>query len=73
MTPADRCIGCHKTLAQVGGQRIVCQRCNNVGLCPRCGEPYPRAPGADVLHDDGTVGHVPVIAGMGLRCSKCQG
>jgi hypothetical protein len=114
MTPAERCIGCNKTQAQVGGQRIVfahgvsvsisdnkvevnglpcpvrarararrqlragrrpwlCQRCSNVGLCPRCGEVFPRAPGADVLHDDGSIGHVPILAGMGLRCERCQG
>jgi hypothetical protein len=111
MTPAERCIGCNKTLAQIGGQRIVfahgvgvsdsghvtglpcplrarararrqlrqgqrpwlCQRCSDVGLCPRCGEAFPRAPGADVLHDDGSVWHVPVLAGMGLRCERCQG
>jgi hypothetical protein len=110
MNPADRCIGCNKTLAQVGGQRLVfahgvgvddsghvtglpcplrarararrqlragrrpwlCQRCSNVGLCPSCGMPFPRAPGADVLHDDGSTGHVPVLAGMGLRCERCH-
>jgi hypothetical protein len=113
MTPADRCIGCDKTLAQVGGQRIVfahgvsvsisddkvevnglpcpltarararrqpragqrpwlCQRCSNVGLCLHCGNLFPRVPGADVLHDDGTVGHWPLVAGMGLRCEQCQ-
>jgi hypothetical protein len=111
---ADRCFVCNKTLAEVGGQRIVfthviavringndievvgvdcslealarageqfragqrpwlCQRCSNVALCHECGEPFPRCPGADVLYDDGSIWHVPFVAGMGLRCAKCDG
>jgi hypothetical protein len=51
----------------------LCQRCANVGLCFRCGSPYDRAPGADILDDDGTILHVPLVAGMGRRCGRCEG
>jgi len=116
--PGERCIGCRRKLAEIGGQRIVvagavrisvndddphptakvtglwwpwlararakrilrsgchpwlCQRCANAGLCFRCGTPYDRAPGADILSDDGEVLHVPLLAGMGRRCERCEG
>lgn len=114
--PAERCIGCQRTLKNCGGQRIVaavsvsvrimdeglepsveitglhcslfakararrivrsggypwvCQRCAGVALCPRCGNPYHIAPGADILSDDGGVSHVALVCGMGIRCERC--
>jgi hypothetical protein len=60
-----------KRIVYSGGYPWVCQRCAGVGLCSRCSTPYPIAPGADVLSDDGTVLHVALVAGMGLRCERC--
>lgn len=116
--PGERCIGCRRSLTEIGGQRIVaagavtikliedevrpsvevagllcpwfarararrivrsgrrpwlCQRCTGVGLCRRCRTPYRLAPGADILPDEGAVLHVPLVAGMGLRCERCEG
>jgi hypothetical protein len=51
----------------------LCQRCTGTGLCGRCRTPYRLAPGADILTDDGAVLHVPLVAGMGLRCGRCEG
>ena len=51
----------------------LCQRCTGVGLCRRCRTPYHLAPGADILTDEGAVLHVPLVAGMGLCCERCEG
>jgi hypothetical protein len=50
----------------------LCQRCTGTGLCRRCRTPHHLAPGADVLTDEGAVLHVPLVAGMGLRCERCD-
>jgi hypothetical protein len=116
--PGERCIGCRRSLTEIGGRRIVaagavkikliedevrpsvevaglwwawfprararrtlrsgrhpwlCQRCTGTGLCRRCRTPYHLAPGADVVTDEGAVLHVPLVAGMGLRCEQCEG
>jgi hypothetical protein len=55
-----------------GRRPWLCQRCTSVGLCRRCRTPYHLAPGADILTDDGAVLHVPLVAGMGLRCERCE-
>jgi hypothetical protein len=57
---------------QDGKRPWLCQLCSGVGLCRQCGEPFRHGPGADVLHDDGSVWHVPIVAGMGLRCAMCD-
>jgi hypothetical protein len=51
----------------------LCQRCTGTGLCRRCRTPYHLAPGADILTDEGALLHVPLVAGMGLRCERCEG
>ena len=51
----------------------LCQRCTGTGLCRCCRTPYHLAPGADILTDEGAVLHVPLVAGMGLRCQQCEG
>jgi len=122
--PGERCIGCRRRIAEIGGQRIVfaanveislidgptpsvkvrglwnclvgilcawvvrgrakgivqsgrrpsaCQRCTGTGLCRRCRRPYHLAPGADILTNDGEILHVPLVAGMGRRCERCEG
>ncbi len=60
-----------RRIVRSGGYPWVCQRLAGVSLCSRCSTPYPIAPGADVLSDDGTVLHVALVAGMGLRCERC--
>ena len=62
-----------KRVVQSGRRPWACQRCTGTGLCRRCGTPYHLAPGADVLTDEGAVLHVPLVAGMGLRCERCEG
>lgn len=57
---------------QAGLRPWLCQRCSGVGLCQNCGQPFPHGPGADVLHDDGSIWHVPFVAGMGIRCVECD-
>ena len=56
-----------------GRQPWLCQRCTGTGLCHRCRTPYHLVPGADILTDEGAVLHVPLVAGMGLRCERCKG
>jgi hypothetical protein len=62
-----------KRIVQSGRRPWACQRCTGTGLCFRCGTPYKLAPGADILSDDGKVLHVPLVAGMGRRCERCEG
>jgi hypothetical protein len=62
-----------RRIARSGRHPWLCQRCTGTGLCRRCRTPYHLAPGADILTHDGAVLHVPLVAGMGLRCERCDG
>jgi hypothetical protein len=62
-----------RRIVRSGRSPWLCQRCTGVGLCRRCRTPYHLAPGADVLTDEGAVLHVPLVAGMGVRCERCEG
>jgi len=62
-----------RRVVRSGGYPWICQRCAGVALCGSCGNPYHIAPGADILGDDGTVLHVALVCGMGLRCERCGG
>lgn len=68
--PAKRCAKCGRRHEETLGHRVkigtpgdrrwLCQEC--VGyICKRCGAPLDRVPGREVIHDDGTVGHHPIL------------
>ena len=71
----DDAIGRAREAFRRGRHPWFCQVCGNSPmpwLCSVCGSPHALPQGADVLHDDGTIGHCPIL-GVQPRCvnPKC--